>query len=80
MAKVIPFQPRRSRRREGAAYVLALSARWQRLSVAKPWLHPREPERLGNLLQRLALERPALVFVIESLVADIFAQLEGTQQ
>lgn len=79
MAKVIPFQARR-RSRDAATYTLALSARWQRLSKTKPWLHPRQPERFGNLLQRLVQDEPAIVFVIERVVADIVAQLdEGTE-
>lgn len=77
LAKVIPFHTRRSR--EAATYVLALSARWQRISKVKPWLHPRaQPERLGNLLQQLTVQQPAVVFVIEKVVADIVTQLEGT--
>jgi len=47
------------------------------VSKTKPWLRPREPERLGNLLQRLADKRPSLVLVIESLVADIVTELDG---
>lgn len=75
MATLIPFQPRRVH--EAAAYALALSARWTRLSRGKPWLPAREPERLGNHLQRLAHTRPALVYVIENLVAEIVRQLES---
>lgn len=75
MAKVIPFRSRRHRH-EAAAYWLALSGRYERLSVSKPWLHPRQPERLGNLLQRLAFARPSVVFVIENLVAEIVAELD----
>jgi hypothetical protein len=74
MPKLIPFVPRRTR--EAAAYVLALSMRWSRLSKTQPWLHEREPERLGNLLQRLIDERPAVVFVIESLVAEMVRQID----
>jgi hypothetical protein len=75
MPKLIPFGPRHTR--EAAAYVLALSRRWSRSSKTKPWLQAREPERLGNLLQRLAAKRPAVVFVIENLVAEMLKQLES---
>jgi hypothetical protein len=77
MAKVIPFHVRHGSR-DAATYTLALSARWQRLSKTRPWIHPRQPERLGNLLQRLVRHDPAIVFVIEKVVADIVKQLEGT--
>lgn len=73
MAKLIPFLPRR--RREAAAYVLALSARLERSNKHKPWVRPEHPERLGNLLQVLIDKRPALMFVFESIAADILAQL-----
>jgi hypothetical protein len=74
MPKLIAFSPRRTR--EAAAYVLALSRRWSRLSKTQPWRHAREPERLGNLLQRLIDEQPAVVFVIESLVAEMVRQID----
>jgi hypothetical protein len=72
LADLIPFP----RVREAAAYALALSARWSRVSKTKPWRRPRQPERLGNLLQQLADKRPAVVFVIESLVAEMVKQLD----
>jgi hypothetical protein len=72
MAQVIPFP----RARDAAAYLLALSARWSRVSKEKPWLRPREPERLGNLLQQLTVKRPAVVFVIESLVVEMLRQID----
>lgn len=74
MARLLPFPTRRVR--ESATYTLRLSTRWQRLSKAKPWLHPRAPEHLGNLLQQLTRKRPAVVFIIERLVVEILAQLE----
>jgi plasmid stabilization system protein ParE len=74
MAKVLPFPSRRRPRHEAAAYVLALSTRCERSSA--PPRRPREPERLGNLLQRLTRKRPAVVFVIEKVVADICDELE----
>lgn len=73
MPTLIPF---RRRDRRAAAYVLLLATRWQRRSKLKPWLDPREPERLGNLLQRLVLERPEIVFAIENMVAEMLAQLD----
>jgi hypothetical protein len=73
LAELIHFP----RVREAAAYALALSARWSRVSKVKPWLQPREPERLGNLLQRLAATRPAVVFVIENLVAEMLRQIDS---
>lgn len=76
MAKLIPFRSRRQLR-EAAAYALALSARWQRLSKTKPWLRPDQPERLGNLLQQLTAKRPAIVAVIESLVVEMLNQIDG---
>ena len=76
MAKLIPFRTRRQQRADYAAYVLALSTRLEHFSKTKPWTRPREdPERLGNLLQQLAHERPAVLFVIEQIVADLVAEL-----
>lgn len=72
MPKPLLFRARRTR--EVAAYALALSARWSRSS--KTILPPVHPERLGNLLQRLALQRPAVVFVIENIVVEILKQLD----
>lgn len=76
MATLIPFHPRRNRSREAAAYVLALSARFERLNPGKSWLRPAHPERLGNLLQVLIEKRPALVVAVESLVVEMLAQLD----
>lgn len=75
MATVIPF--RRRRNREAAAYVRALSARLERLNGASSWNPPasHRPERLGNLLQQLVAKRPAMVFVIESIVVEILAEI-----
>ena len=79
MAKLLPFRTRRQQEITYAAYVLALGTRWQRLSPTKPWTRPRDrPEQLGNLLQQLAHDRPATLFVIENLVVEIVAQLERT--
>jgi len=75
MAILIPFRPRRNRSREAAAYVLTLSARLERLSPDRSFRHPH-PERLGNLLQVLIAKRPALVYVIENIVAEMLEQLD----
>jgi hypothetical protein len=76
MAKLIPF--RRRRNREAAAYVLALSARLERSKLGSTWTPPadHQPERLGNLLQHLLTKRPALVFVLESIVAEMIALID----
>jgi len=75
MAKVIPFPPRRIR--ETTAYALALATRWERSSKTKPWTQPRaRPEQLGNMLQVLTQKRPAVVLVLESIVADLYEQVE----
>lgn len=73
MAKLLPFRPRRHRH-DAAAYVLALSARYARMSNRK---RPLNPESLGNKLQRLALDRPAVVIVIENLVTDMLEDLDA---
>jgi hypothetical protein len=76
MTNLIPFRPRRQR--EAAAYVLALSARLERSSKSTPWTRPRaQPESLGNHLQRLARERPVVVFVIEKIVADVIDLIDA---
>lgn len=73
MATLIPF--RRHRYRELATYALKLSARYARLNPGASF-PPREPERLGNLLQRLTAQRPALVVVVENLVVEMLRQLD----
>lgn len=77
MAKVVPFPTRRVL--WTAQYVLRLStsdASRKRLSKPVPWSNrPASPETLGNMLQHLARLQPAAVLVIESMVADILAQI-----
>lgn len=77
MAKLLPFPKRRVQ--QTAAYVLRMSvshASRKRLSKQAPWSdRPDPPESLGNLLQKLALKRPAAVLVIESMVAEMLQQL-----
>jgi hypothetical protein len=76
LTKVIPFPATRVQRT--AARVLTLSASRATLNN-KPPSWPDRPlplDSLGNMLQRLAIKRPAAVLVLESLVADMLAQLE----
>lgn len=74
MAILIPF--RQQRYRALAAYALKLSARWSRLNPGASF-PPPHPERLGNLLQRLTDQRPALVLVVENLVVEMLRQLDS---
>jgi len=70
MTKLIPFPARRVRR--FAVWLLVLSASRERLSRPVVWARrPVPPEPLGNMLQRLALQSPALVLLLENLVADL---------
>lgn len=77
MPKLLPFPTRRVL--WTAQYVLRLStskASRKRLSKQAPWSNrSAPPEALGNMLQRLAHLQPAAVLVIESIVADILAQI-----
>jgi len=77
MPKPIPFPTPWLQRT--AQSVLHLAATRERLSrPAAPWTdRPKPPEALGNLLQHLAVQRPAAVLVIENLVAEVLAQLES---
>lgn len=65
---LLRFRPRPIQR--AARSLLTWSASPSR---AKP---RRSPERLGNLLQRLAHRRPALVRVVEDLVGEMLRQLD----
>lgn len=65
---VIPFPGPTQRT---AAYVLEVSARWRR-----PTAQAVPPESLGNMLQRLAGKRPAAIFVLEKLVADMLKRVD----
>lgn len=77
MSKLLPFPADRVQRT--AAYVLQLtasSASRANLDTPEPWANrPVPPEALGNMLQALVHLEPAVVLVIESIVADILAQL-----
>lgn len=75
MTNPIPFPARRIH--STAERLLILSASREMLSRPQVWINrpgPREP--LGNMLQRLALIRPAAVLVLESVVADMLEQLD----
>lgn len=75
MNNLVPFPARRVKRT--AAYLLKLSgspALPNRPAVFVDQPHP--PEALGNMLQRLAIQRPHAVLVFESLIAEMLAQLE----
>jgi hypothetical protein len=75
MPNVIPFPARRVRR--FAEWLLISSASHERLSKPEPWTNrPQPPEPLGNMLQRIALQHPALVLLFESVVAEVVAQME----
>jgi len=78
VSKLIPFNARQ-RRRETAAYALALSARWQRLNKGKPSPRPDRPEHLGNMLQRLTVKQPAVVLALTNLIADMLEELDQEQ-
>lgn len=74
MAKLVPFPARRIR--QTTEWLLILSASRERLNRPNAWPdRPLPPEPLGNMLQRLALKRPAVVLVLENIVADILGQL-----
>lgn len=75
MAKLVPFPTRRVRRT--AERLLILSVSRERLNKPVAWIdRPPPPEPLGNMLQRLALKRPAAVLVLENLVANMLEQLD----
>lgn len=75
MAKLIPFPARRLLRT--SALVLNLAASWEITNKPDTWPNrPVPPERLGNMLQRLARKRPAAVLVLENLVADMLEQID----
>jgi len=76
MTKLIPFPTQRVQR--FAARLLILSASRELLSQPAPWAdRPVPPEPLGNMLQRLALQRPAVVLLLQNIVADMLAKIEA---
>lgn len=75
MAKLVPFPTRRVTRL--AERLLILSASRELLNPPKKWAdRPVPPEPLGNMLQRLALQQPAAVLVLENIVAEMLATIE----
>lgn len=76
MAKLIPFPAYRVQR--FAERLLILSASRETLSKPHPWANRPEPnEPLGNMLQRLALHRPAAVLALENIVAEVLAKIDA---
>ncbi len=76
MSKLIPFPARRVQR--FAERLLILTASCEMLSRPELWTHrPVPPEPLGNMLQRLALRRPAVVLLLENVVADMLERLDS---
>lgn len=76
MKKLIRFPARRVQR--SAEKMLILSASRAQLSRPASWPdRPVPTEPLGNMLQRLALKRPAAVLLLENLVADMLEKLEA---
>lgn len=67
MSNVIRFPARRVRRFSARLLTLSASS-----ATSKP---PPAPEALGNLLQRLARERPAAVLLLQNVAADMLAHL-----
>jgi len=79
MPKLIPFPARRVRL--VAVRLLICSASRTSLSAPAVWTNRRHPpEPLGNMLQRLALQNPAAVVLLESVVADMLALIEQGSQ
>jgi hypothetical protein len=74
MAKVVPFPTRRVVR--FAERLLVLSASRERLSKPAWANRPVPAEPLGNMLQRLALQRPVAVLLLENIVAEMLAMID----
>lgn len=73
--KLIPFPVGHVRRI--AVRLLLLSASRASLNRPEMWKNrPTPPESLGNMLQRLMLRRPVALLVLESIVAEMLAQIE----
>jgi len=76
MAKLVPFPIAQVRR--SAASVIKLSAR-----CSKPTLwtdRPAPPEHLGNMLQHLTRAHPGVVLMLESIVAEVYQEVDAPQQ
>lgn len=77
MAKLVPFPAQRVW--QTAERLLILSASPERLNAPEAWPdRPVPPKPLGNMLQHLALLRPAAVLVLENVVANMLDQLDKT--
>jgi len=75
MSKLIPFPARRVR--QTAELVLLLTASPETFLKPAPWTNrPVPPEALGNLLQRLAVQRPVAILLLENIVAEMLERLE----
>jgi len=74
MAKLVPFPTRRVTR--FAERLLVLSASRERLSKPAWANRPVPSEPLGNMLQRLALQRPVAVLLLENIVAEMLAMID----
>jgi len=67
--------------RQTAVRLLLLSASRVTLNRPEPWINRPVPrESLGNMLQLLALRRPAAVLVLENIVADMLDHLDQESQ
>jgi len=60
-----------------AVQLLVLTASRERLSRPAVWVdRPAPPQSLGNMLQSLALKRPAAVLVLEHVVANMLDEID----
>jgi hypothetical protein len=79
MTKLIVFPARRTLCL--AARLLSCSASRASLNPPVKWVNrPVPPEPLGNMLQRLALLRPAAVLLLTNVVAEMLNQIEQESQ
>jgi hypothetical protein len=73
MNNLIAFPTRRDT--TTASYILSLSGRWQRRRAVAP----PPAVRLGDMLHELAGKRPAVLCVLEKVVAEILEDLGGAR-
>lgn len=75
MKKLIPFPVSRVQRY--AVRLLLLSASRESLNRPIRWINrPIPRESLGNMLQQLALLRPATVLLLENIVGEMLNHIE----
>lgn len=75
MAKLIPFPFRQVRR--FAMHVLSAASHMGGTHPPLKWRNrPVPPERMGNMLQRLAVVDPYTLLVLESIVAEVLKQID----